>query len=465
MAKRNAQAGLEWAQVRTLYLRELRAALREKTIVVNSILIPVFLYPFLLWSMFTAMLFVMGQTEGIKAQVVVKEWPKGHAGLRKLARQSDHFDFQPLRGPPAEALALVQNGRIDAFLEFVPATGPEAKLPDNFEAQITCNKSRDASVSASRQLHEFIDRYREQWLAREARERGLDPAEWKIFGLTSRDVASSRQLGSFILGLLAPVIFVVMVAIGCFYPAVDALAGERERQTWETLISTSASRLSIVTAKYLYVASLGGFAGLLNLLAVLLTAKPVFAPLLKEAGREIVFTLAPGAIPVAILAAVLMAGFVAAGMMVFAAFARTFKEGQAMITPFYLAILIPVVMLQAPGIKLTVAAAFVPVANLTLMVREAVSGHFPALPIVIAVFVSLLLIALLLRLAAFILRFEDVVLGSLQRQPVQIDSSKSPASARGAGPYSGNPLMNSPVSVNGLTKVFYDESRGDAQRG
>jgi len=407
-----AKPRLNWPQVRVLYARELRAALRERTILINSILIPVCLYPFLLWCVFTAMMFVMGQTEGIKAQVMLKAWPAGHPGLRKALQTDSRFEFLPMNGTVAEAEAHVREGRLDAFLEFVPATGPAAALAGNFEARITCNRTRDLSVTAREQLGSVIGKYRADWLAHEARQRGINPEQWQGFNLASQSVASSRQLGSFILGLLAPVIFVVMVAVGCFYPAVDSLAGERERQTWETLISTSATRLSIVTAKYLYVVTLGGFAGLLNLLAVMLTARPVFAPLLEKAGKAIEFTLAPGVIPIAILAAVLLAGFVAAGMMVFAAFARTFKEGQAMITPFYMLILLPVVMLQAPGARLSVTMALVPVANVTLMVREAVSGSFPVLPIVLTILVSLVLIALFLRLAAFILQFEDVVLGS-----------------------------------------------------
>ena len=408
----SAKPRLNWSQVRTLYVREVRAALRERTILVNSILIPVCLYPFLLWCVFTAMMFVMGQTEGIKAQVVLKGLPGGHPGLRKALQRDTRFEFLQLTGTIVEAENQVREGRVDALLEFVPATGPAAALPGNFEARITCNRTRDLSVTAREQLGGVIEKYRAEWLVREARERGITTEQWQGFTLASRNVASSRQLGSFILGLLAPVIFVVMVAVGCFYPAVDALAGERERQTWETLISTSATRLSIVTAKYLYVVTLGGLAGLLNLTAVMLTARPVFAPLLEKAGKVIEFTLSPGVIPVAILAAVLLAGFVAAGMMVFAAFARTFKEGQAMITPFYMLILLPVVMLQAPGAKLSLSLALVPVANVTLMVREAVSGSFPLLPIALTILVSLVLIALFLRLAAFILQFEDVVLGS-----------------------------------------------------
>ena len=44
------QGQLNWREVRVLYGREMRAALREKAIVLNSLFIPVFLYPLLLWA-------------------------------------------------------------------------------------------------------------------------------------------------------------------------------------------------------------------------------------------------------------------------------------------------------------------------------------------------------------------------------------------------------------------------------
>jgi len=219
-------------------------------------------------------------------------------------------------------------------------------------------------------------------------------------------------MGAFILGLIAPVLFVVMVAVGCFYPAIDCIAGERERNTWETLMSTSASRLSVVTAKYLYVASMGGLAGILNLLAIAVTMRPVLAPLMAQAGQMFDYTIVPAALPMAALGALLLAGFVAAGMMIFASFARTFKEGQAMITPFYMLTIVPIVFLQVPGIKFTLPLACVPIANVTMMVREALSGVFHWPQIALTVASSLLIIALCLRLATILLQFEDVVLGS-----------------------------------------------------
>jgi sodium transport system permease protein len=428
---------LDWRQVRILYVREMRTSLREKAIVLNSILIPVLLYPFLLWAAFTGLLFVIGQTEGLVARIAVTPWPESHPRLRLQLERDKQLQVVKARdlagGKRADMPAWagqsstnsrldasslrtlegkIRTGQLDALVEFLPATNAPAALAGNFQARITYDQSKERSAEARTRLTEALDQYREDWLKRDAHQRGIAAAAWQGFTLSTRNVASKKQMGTFILGLMAPVIFVVMVAMGCFYPAVDTLAGERERNTWETLMSTAATRPSIVTAKYLCVASLGGLAGILNLLAVLLTIKPIFAPLLAKAGQSLAFTFPLASIPVVAVAAVLLAGFLAAGMMIFASLARTFKEGQAMITPFYLLVLVPVVFLEVPGLKFTLPLAFVPVVNVTMMVREALGGTFHWLQMGVSVASSLALIALCVWLAAFILKFEEVVAGS-----------------------------------------------------
>jgi sodium transport system permease protein len=404
--------GLRWDQVRILYLREMRAALREKTIVLNSILIPIFLYPFLMWAVFTGLTFVMGQTEKFNSRVVVSAWPADHSKLRLILERDEQLQLIEEKIAPEAVAEQIKEGQLDAALEFLPADKTNAALVQNFVARITFDQSKDRSSQARTRLSDSIENYRRDWLRREAKRRGVDAATWQGFTMSVRNVASNKEMGAFIMGLLAPVIFVVMVAVGCFYPAVDATAGERERNTWETLMSTAASRLSVVTAKYLYVATLGAIAGLLNLLAVILTVKPIFGPLFAQAGRSIEYTIPLAALPLALAAGVLLAGFVAAGMMMFAAFARTFKEGQSMITPFYMLILMPVVFLQAPGLHFSLTLACVPIVNLTLLIREVLTGtfHWPA--IAVSFIVSLMLIALCLRLASYILKFEDVMTGS-----------------------------------------------------
>jgi sodium transport system permease protein len=409
---RGDRGRIDWRQVGILYQRELRAALREKNIVINSLLMPIFLYPFVLWIAFTGMIFVQGQTEGFISRVAVSDWPKNHPALRRDLKRNDQLqwvDPQKVAGKEAE---LIKEGKLDLFIEFLPPDTTNASLPGNFQARLTFNKSKERSATARDRVVATVEQYRADWLKREGIQRGISPKDWQGFSISTRNLASGKQMGAFVLGLMLPLLFVVMVAVGCFYPAVDATAGERERNTWETLMSTAATRLSIVTAKYLYVASLGGLAGILNLAAMSLSIKPILSPLLAKAGETMEYSLPLKAIPVMFLAALLLSGFVAAGMMIFAAFARTFKEGQAMITPFYMLIMLPIMFLQAPGLKFSVLLAVLPIVNVTMMVREAISGTFQWTLIVLTVLVSVALIAGCVRLATFILQFEDVMLGS-----------------------------------------------------
>jgi sodium transport system permease protein len=401
---------VRWREVKILYLRELRAALREKMIVTNSIVLPIVLYPFILWAMFTGIMFVQGQTEGFVSRVVIEGLPAAHAALGRQIERDDRFEVRKVTG--AEAERQIREGDLDALVVFAPAGGDGQGLPDNFSVTITCDAAKERSAGARDRVKGMIVRHREAWLKRESGRLGVTPAAWLSFTIQERNVASGRQMGSFLLSQMLPLFFVIMVAIGCFYPAVDATAGERERNTWETLMSLAASRGSIVTAKYLYVASMGCVAGLLNMAAMALSMRPMLSPLLARTGETLDFSVSPGAMLVGVLAAILLAGFVAAGMMIFASFARTFKDGQSMITPFYLIILMPILLVNGQDVKLSWPLAFLPVANISLMMREALTGSFPWPQMAVTVAVSLVLILGSLRLATAILRFEDVVIGS-----------------------------------------------------
>ncbi|HHY86468.1 MAG TPA: ABC transporter permease [Verrucomicrobia bacterium] len=401
---------LNWRQVRTLYLCELRSALRERIIVINSILIPILLYPAIMWVAFTGLMFLEGIKEKAVSRVAVQDWPDQHPDLRLKFERDRQIQLVPWT--PATGTNDIKTGSVDALIEFLPPDDSAAALDRNFHARITFSRSIERSSAAQERAADLLNEYRAEWLTREAGRRGISTADWEGPVVELKNVASEKEMGGFLLGLVLPVLFGVMVAVGCFYPAVDSTAGERERHTWETLMSSAASRTSIVTAKYLYVATFGGVAGILNVAAMALTVKPIFAPMLKEAGIHISFTLSPAAVPFVFAAAALLAGFVAAAMMIFAAFARTFREGQTMIMPFYLLVIMPPMFLQIPGLAFSVPLAFIPVVNVTMMVRSALSNQFPLLPIAITLVMSVAMIAACIRLASVVLRFEDVMVGS-----------------------------------------------------
>src|SRR5690606_34167467 len=137
-------------------------------------------------------------------------------------------------------------------------------------------------------------------------------------------------------------------------------------------------RGSIVTAKYLYVASFGAMAGVLNATAMTVVLGPVMAPLqsLQGGGPALAVSLSATTWLMMVLGAAALALFFAAAMMLLAGFAHTFKDGQAMVTPVFYLALIPLVLGQQSDRTLTPALAAIPVANVAMMIRDAIRGVF-----------------------------------------------------------------------------------------
>jgi sodium transport system permease protein len=395
--------------VRLLYVHELRSALRERHIVVNSILVPIVLFPLSLWAVFSGMAFVQGRTDEMPSRVAL-EGPAGdHPLLRSLLVGDPHLTLVEAAAP-GPALA---DGSLDALLELRPPAG-ETPSPASYRARIVFDGSKGRSVVAHGRLAAILERYRAQQIEARLIERGVDRAVLRPYRVEMVNTASPQELGRLFLKLWVPLMVVMMVALGTLYPAVDAVAGERERSTWETLATLPTDRLNVVLAKYLYVVTLSASAGLLNLGAVVLSMGSVLAPILRSRSADFSFALPLAALPVIVAGVILLALFVSAGMMIPAAFARTFKEGQALAVPFLLAIFIPAQVFNVPGIDFTPATALVPVGNVVLMLRDAVSDRYPWPQIAITLGVECVCIALALALAARILRQEELVSGAYQ---------------------------------------------------
>jgi hypothetical protein len=80
--------------------------------------------------------------------------------------------------------------------------------------------------------------------------------------------------------------------------------------------------------------------------------------------------------------------------------------------------------MQDPEVTLTTKRALLPVMNVALMIREAILGRLPWLQIAVTILSSVALIAVCVRVATVILRFEDVMIGSYGGSFVRFFSSR-----------------------------------------
>jgi sodium transport system permease protein len=346
--------------IRVLYWREIRSALRDRTIVTNSILLPVLLYPALIWLIYTGITFVSGQTEELKTRIMLKDISAVHGLLRRDFETDKSVILVTSANPEAD----IRNGSLDALVEFLP---PEnSQTPNNFSTRITYDESRDTSNRANTRARQKISRYRDGYIEQQALKLGLSRGQLQDFAIDERSVSTGREVGAFIVVL--PIFFIIMLAVGGMHPAIDSTAGERENSTWETVMTTATSRVNVLVAKYLYVGTMAFTAAFLNLFAMIFSMGTILTPLF---GSSLSLRIPIRSAPVVLMGAVLLALFVAAGMMILASFARNYKERQSLVSPFYVALIMPVLFLQTPGVEFTPQMALIPVANVMMMIREA----------------------------------------------------------------------------------------------
>ena len=404
---------MNWSDIWVLYRRELRSAFRDRTIVMNGILVPVFMYPIMMWVMMTGLMFVLGQMDRESSRLVILDPPSEHSALVDTLGAHTNLEIQEDVLSEDSAMVLLRAGDLDALVEFLPPTDEGSALEDNFQVLIRYDRAVGRSSQASARVESTIADYRSEWLSQQASALGIPETEHEQFQIVQDNVSTEEQIGTLLMGMMIPMFLVLMIAMGCLMPAIDSTAGERERSTWETLMTVSASRLSVVTSKYFYVATLGILAGVLNVVAMFASMGVIMGPLLTDLGESadaFQFSLPPLAFPVMIVAAIALALFFAAAMMILAAFARTFKDGQAMVTPVMILAMAPIFLGQQTDQTLTPVVAAIPVANAAMMIRDAINGVFlwPLIAETLAVLLAVVTACLLI--ARVLLKTEDFLL-------------------------------------------------------
>src|SRR4029077_6169423 len=91
------------------------------------------------------------------------------------------------------------------------------------------------------------------------------------------DVALEEQMAASAWSKFFPALLVIMSVTGAFYPAIDLVAGEKERGTMETLLICPATRTEIVLGKFFTVMLFSCTTALLNLASMGLTGKQIFS--------------------------------------------------------------------------------------------------------------------------------------------------------------------------------------------
>jgi membrane protease YdiL (CAAX protease family)/ABC-type transport system involved in multi-copper enzyme maturation permease subunit len=223
-----------------------------------------------------------------------------------------------------------------------------------------------------------------------------------------KNVAAQAQVAGLHIGRLAVLFFLLFIITGGSVVAIDTLAGEKERGTLETLLTTSIARSDIITAKHLVILTVAVVIALIQSLNLLVYIAFKVIPLPENMS----FDIPPGTVALVLLFLLPVAGLASSILLLTSGYAKTYKEAQLYFFPVFLLSLIPALAPFLPGITLRSAIVAVPVANIAVAVKELLVGDLDWPMMILAWLVTAAAAVWVRRLAVRTLSTERLIVPS-----------------------------------------------------
>jgi len=226
-----------------------------------------------------------------------------------------------------------------------------------------------------------LARWRRDLVERELTRRGqplalLDPIAVHTVGAATLAEAVRTHAAP-----MLPFVVLVLAVAAAMAPAVDLVAGERDRGTLEMLLSLPVRRRDLVIGKLLVVLASAVVAVVLNLLSLALTAG-LLAGQLPALGSESplagILEVGLPALGLALVVLLPVVALVAAAGVALSGYAQSVKEAQMYLTPLMLVVTFTGLVAVVPHARPSLALDLIPVAGTLLALREALQS--PSVP-------------------------------------------------------------------------------------
>ncbi len=349
----------------TVIRKELVSTLRDRRTLISAILIPALAMPLLILGI-TKLQIAMNEKEDAKALKV--------ALFNAPSALESAFAASKITVVKSASLSAAKDSvkaeDFDAALDFSPRFTADV---DNLHTGAVQFYYKSTNGAVEERVTKVLDDYKAGVVSSRFQRMNLDSTLLNPVAVTPVDVASTQeQIGTAIGGFI-PYIFILFCFIGCLYPTLDIITGEKEKGTIETLLTAPASRMHILLGKMLAIALIGTCAALMTIAgmyATLRIAADIPAEILTTVtgilNAKFIIMLFAMLIPLSLFFAGLLSSI--------AVRAASFKEAQSYVTPLMFVVIVPAMIALMPGVKLTWGTALIPILNIALATKEIIGG-------------------------------------------------------------------------------------------
>ncbi|MEE2990734.1 MAG: ABC transporter permease subunit/CPBP intramembrane protease [Planctomycetota bacterium] len=401
---------MRWVNIKWIFLREIRDQLRDRRTIFAILVLPVLMYP--LMGMMFLQITQFVQEHPTKVLLI------GTANLPDDPKliEEEHFSgaycdsqerllldlaIEPVQqeGNPDAARAvaekLIQSGDYNLVVEFPGGfRGQLEKFYQQVDAarneqedqqlatipspRIFVDSTDDKSGIARRRVEKILNKWREEVIARVFSAGNMPLAASRPFELEELDIAREESRRVAVWSQMVPYLILLWSLVGAFYPAIDLCAGEKERGTMETLLSSPAGRGEIVAGKLLTIMTFSSTTSLLNLASIGFTGFLVTSHMTSMSpGLSEQFGAPPLITLLWMLVILIPVSLFFSGLtLAVASFARSTKEGQYYLAPLMLISLPLLTLTMLPSVDLTLGTSLIPITGAMLLLEALLEAEY-----------------------------------------------------------------------------------------
>lgn len=381
-----------------VFKKELRDMFRDKRVRSSAFIMPILLIVGMLY-LFGGIIGNLGKPQNQKIHAV----KTGNPLLAELKSKG----INVIEVPTLEkGLAMVRSGDARVLLQFPDSAGGLSQTVHAYY-----DKKEQLGQIALRVVKEVYDRVNRQLVGAYLQQHNLPAGAQDLVKVQDEPVQVGEAGGAseMIIGLI-PYMIVIWAFYGGLGIAGDLVAGEKEKNTLETLLVAPVGRNQIVVGKFLALAVVCLLSSLSSVVGLGLYA------LLKPPGSAMMLSgglgLTPLSMTVTIVALLPTVALFASIMIAISTFARNLRESQTYLSLVSFIVVIPAIFVNLLGLTdlgKQMWINFVPVLNTGANIRAAFLGKADLTALAMTVISSSILAVILLRVAVWLFRREQVL--------------------------------------------------------
>lgn len=393
-----------------VFKKEVKDIIRDKKAILTSILVPMILIPLL-------NMLVGGSVEKLNKDInenvtMALSQDSNTDEIRELVKDQIIKDYPNISLVDVDdPIKAINESKVRVVIDFDKDYQDKLKEGKPFEIKLIYDKSQTKSEGSLGIIWDAIEDFNRKTVEKRLESYGIDKGILTPAVIEESNIANEEKTSGSILSMFLPLLIVILMASGGIAAATDLVAGEKERNTFEPLLTTKPKRSSLLVGKYLTVTLFSFITVIATIVGVFLGYAINPSSLTMGSGADISgFSIPPLALLLVIIISITL-GMTFSGIQIaLSTYSKSFKEAQTYLSFLMIGAMIPgyATILMQPN-EIPVYMFVIPVLNTISAFKIVLGYNINYAHLILALGSSIVYVAISLSIASTLFKKEKVL--------------------------------------------------------